>query len=70
MLLSDRAAARGIVKRDYVARCSRNTLQARTCTTPGFGLLNLELWFRMWADQSIEAALERPSHAGRPALVA
>jgi len=72
VLLSDRASARGIVKRDYVERMLQEHLAGTNLHhTRLFGLLNLELWFRMWADQSIEAALERPSHAqARPALVA
>ena len=62
VLLSDRAAARGIVKRDYIARMLEEHLSgANLHHTRLFGLLNLELWFQMWADQSTEVALQSPS---------
>ena len=62
VLLSDRAAARGIVKRDYVARMLEEHLSGTNLHhTRLFGLLNLELWFQMWADQSTEVALQPPS---------
>ena len=71
VLLSDRAAARGIVKRDYVARMLEEHLA-------GTNLHHTRLWAAepraLVPDvgRSIdEAALERPSHAeARPALVA
>jgi len=69
VLLSDRAQVRGIVKRDYVANLLREHVSgANAHHTRLFALLNLELWFRMWADQSAEAALERPAlHQEKPA---
>ncbi len=62
VLLSDRAAERGIVNRDYVAQMlQEHSSGANAHHTRLFALLNMELWFRMWADQSTEAALKRPS---------
>jgi asparagine synthase (glutamine-hydrolysing) len=62
VLLSDRAAQRGIVNRDHVARMlAEHSSGANAHHTRLFALLNLELWFRMWVDQSSEAALEPPS---------
>jgi asparagine synthase (glutamine-hydrolysing) len=62
LLLSDRAAARGIVERAYVAQLLKEHMSGQTSHhTRLFALLNMELWFRLWADQSPMAALERPS---------
>ncbi|HVE89198.1 MAG TPA: asparagine synthase-related protein, partial [Burkholderiaceae bacterium] len=62
VLLSDRATERGIVNRDYVAQMlQEHSSGANAHHTRLFALLNMELWFRMWADQSTEAALKRPS---------
>lgn len=62
LLLSDRAAARGIVNREYVAQLLEEHLSGQTSHhTRLFALLNMELWFRMWADQSAEAALQSPA---------
>jgi asparagine synthase (glutamine-hydrolysing) len=69
LLLSDRAAARGIVNRDYVAQLLSEHMSGQTSHhTRLFALLNMELWFRMWADQSTDAALERPAAAPAEAV--
>ena len=61
LLLSDRAAARGIINRDYVAQLLKEHMSGLTSHhTRLFALLNMELWFRMWADQPAEVALRRP----------
>jgi asparagine synthase (glutamine-hydrolysing) len=61
LLLSDRAAARGIVNRDYVALLLKEHMSGpNSHHTRLFALLNMELWFRMWADQAAATALERP----------
>jgi asparagine synthase (glutamine-hydrolysing) len=61
VLLSDRAADRGIVTRESVSEMLNLHVSGREAHhTRLFALLNLELWFRMWADQTPDAALERP----------
>jgi asparagine synthase (glutamine-hydrolysing) len=62
VLLDPRAAQRGIVEPAYVKRMlDEHVSGANAHHTRLFALLNLELWFRMWADQPAEAALERPA---------
>jgi len=61
VLLSDTAANRGIVERSYVKRMlDEHVSMVNAHHTRLFALLNMELWFRMWSDQSVDAALERP----------
>jgi asparagine synthase (glutamine-hydrolysing) len=61
VLLSDSAAQRGIISRDYVREMLDMHVSGREAHhTRLFALLNLELWFRMWSDQTPEAALNRP----------
>jgi asparagine synthase (glutamine-hydrolysing) len=74
VLLSKRFAERGIVNQQFVATMlDQHVNHVNAHHTRLFALLNLELWFRMWADQPIEAALVRPpvtpsaaSHNARP----
>jgi asparagine synthase (glutamine-hydrolysing) len=71
VLLSDRAAARGIVEHNYVRELLDAHVSGREAHhTRLFALLNLELWFRMWADQSTDAALERPPIGASTAALA
>jgi hypothetical protein len=61
VLLSDSATARNIFRKDYVQRLLAEHMsgdynhQARL-----WGLLMLELWFRMWVDQPVERMMQRP----------
>lgn len=67
LLLSSRFEQRGIVTRAYVQRMMDEHM-ARTHShhTRLFALLNLELWFRMWADAPVAQALQRPQGDARP----
>ena len=61
VLLSDSATSRGIFRKDYVEGLLEDHINRRTeHHTRLFALLMLELWFRMWVDQPVEAALVRP----------
>ena len=58
VLLANRASNRGIVKREYVARLlEEHSAGVNAHHTRLFALLNLELWFQVWSDQSAECAI-------------
>jgi asparagine synthase (glutamine-hydrolysing) len=62
VLLSETATARGIFRKDYVEQLLDEHVSARTSHhTRLWGLLMLELWFRMWVDQPAEAAIMCPA---------
>lgn len=61
VLLSDRAASRGYLKREFVARMlDEHINNVNAHHTRLFALLNLELWHRIWVDQPVEQALISP----------
>jgi asparagine synthase (glutamine-hydrolysing) len=62
VLLDRRAVERGIVDPTYVRRMlDEHVAGTNAHHTRLFALLNLELWFRMWSDQTSEASLRRPA---------
>lgn len=62
VLLSDTAIARDVFRKDYVQRLlSEHTSGEYNHQSRLWALLMLELWFRMWVDQPIDAALLRPA---------
>jgi asparagine synthase (glutamine-hydrolysing) len=62
VLLSETATGRSIFRKDYVEQLLDEHVSARTSHhTRLWGLLMLELWFRMWVDQPAEAAIMCPA---------
>lgn len=62
VLLSDTATARGIFRKDYVAQLLDEHVSGRTSHHSRlWALLMLELWFRMWVDQPVEAEILCPA---------
>jgi asparagine synthase (glutamine-hydrolysing) len=62
ILLSDTATGRGIFRKEYVAQLLDEHVNVRTNHhTRLWGLLMLELWFRMWVDQPAEAEIMCPA---------
>jgi asparagine synthase (glutamine-hydrolysing) len=61
VLLSDSATARNIFRRDYVRQLLDEHVSGEyNHQSRLWALLMLELWFRMWVDQPVEAALATP----------
>jgi asparagine synthase (glutamine-hydrolysing) len=61
VLLSESATARNIFRRDYVRQLLNEHVSGEyNHQSRLWALLMLELWFRMWVDQPVEAALTTP----------
>ena len=70
-LTSNRFAQRGIMDRDYVkALLDIHVSGQERHDTRLFALMNLELWFRMWADQTPEEAIKPPTNVRGMAIAA
>jgi len=70
VLLSDSATARNIFRKDYVQQLLTEHMTGQyNHQYRLWALLMLELWFRMWVDQPLEAAMQRPlAFAGQSVL--
>jgi asparagine synthase (glutamine-hydrolysing) len=62
VLLSDSATSRNIFRKDYVQQHLNEHMTGEyNHQYRLWALLMLELWFRMWVDQPVEAAMQRPA---------